>query len=357
MTNNKSAGLSYKTPTNNDKKDFKYCTYCGDLSRDLTVDLYQCRDSCEIIMIMRNPLLLAVVLLLSSCVIVHCNRLLKVEYHTKTGAFEPGCARSHIYAHPSHPDQNITVSIRRFSSEPVISSQYKFGSYGSSRITYNYNAAYVPIPDGSGGVHHALLLRCQNRTESGKLTPSFMPLAIDATGENQFVPVDDSMISFQPNGTSENFGTEDPRIVYDYQNKTWILFYTAAVDYNGVRAYLAMASTTNILSPSAWVRHGNVTGQSNARKSAALILKYPYSESLLIFNDQSLNMAKPTFNSLYNWTLSTQPFMTTRSDHFDSTLVEGGPHPELLANKKIISFYIIVMGFIMVYKDIMLVLL
>ena len=92
---------------------------------------------------------------------------------------------------------------------------------------------------------------------------------------------------------------------------------------------LWVASTPNILDPSAWVRLGPVCRDGQWSKSGALLLR-PNSTSYLYFGDSNngKGMQLATTLNLINYTVSPLIFLPIRPlPYFDNILVEGGPPP------------------------------
>ena len=134
----------------------------------------------------------------------------RVEYHTASGLFESGCARSF---HASIPSRGLTlnVTVSRDSNQPVISSQYAAGTPGSTVFEYCYNSAYLPLYDAGVFTSHALLVRCQNLLNASvpyAVGPSYLVLATQpagTVGSGAFEPMSEADIVFRPTLPTENY--------------------------------------------------------------------------------------------------------------------------------------------------------
>ena len=246
-------------------------------------------------MIRCSPSLLFALVLLSSLVLTALaspwsritpedSALYAITYHTASGAFEPGCTRTFSFLSLSSRLLAFNLTVQRLSTAPLVSSQYPYGKYGSSVNDYNYNAAYVPLADGG----HALLVRTQNSSSrsNAPASPSQLYLAVDATGKSQFAPISQDDLNFFPSGPTEEFGTEDPRVVYNPEDRRWWLWYSAVRSKPDVHSDLTVASTDNISDPGSWVRHGTVRTDGGWSKSGALLLR-PGNTSYLYFGDSN----------------------------------------------------------------------
>ena len=131
----------------------------------------------------------------------------RVEYHTPSGAFEPGCTRSFHSLIPSLGwSMNVTVA-RENQALPIISSQYPVGTSGASTFDYNYNSAYVPLFDADGKRSDALLVRCQsliNESVPYAVGPSYLVLA-QSKPDGSWAELTQADIVFQPTRPYENY--------------------------------------------------------------------------------------------------------------------------------------------------------
>jgi predicted GH43/DUF377 family glycosyl hydrolase len=159
------------------------------------------------------------------------------------------------------------------------------------------------------------------------------------------MPVTEASIVFQGEGEAENYGTEDPRVVYREKTGEYILLYTAVQDFhNGtLSAKLAMATTKTPFIASSWVRHGPVFPDIPWSKSGALLLRddVPGSPHYLIFGDSSLmpGIQMALSYDLKTWTIQPGLFLQTRPDSWDSALVESGPMPLRLSDGNYLFIY------------------
>jgi predicted GH43/DUF377 family glycosyl hydrolase len=251
----------------------------------------------------------------------------------------------------SSSSSKYTVTFARLNDNlPVISSQNAM----SSEFKWNYNTAVVPEANDDG---FGLLVRAQNQlspSDPYSTTPSVMPLTkarrpIPWSNLSQltFDPISvSSSVVFRPQNAAENFGVEDPRIVYRAKTGDYILLYTAAQSYpNGtVIARLAMAMTKTPTVESSWRRLGPLFPQQHWSKSGALLLRDDASPSLphfLLFGDSTdvpgLQIA--VSKNLLNWTILPGIFLPMRPDGFDSGLVEAGPMPLRLSDGNYFFIY------------------
>ena len=127
----------------------------------------------------------------------------------------------------AHMKYNVTL--RRINNEiPLLNSQWN-----QSDFTYNYNPSYIPIYDKHGKlVHDTLLIRAQDTdgTQWGA-GQSKMPLAqfhFNETAETVsmgYLSKDDIVIESET--IEENYGVEDPRVIYRPADKTYYMYYSA----------------------------------------------------------------------------------------------------------------------------------
>jgi len=153
-------------------------------------------------------------------------------------------------------------------------------------------------------------------------------------GTGVFKKVDDSSIVFGPSDDSDSWGTEDPRLAYNPEDKLYYMFYTA---YNGSAILLNLATTENPTSSTGWTKRGPVFPSVQNSKSAALLLRKSPGLHYLLWGDHEIRIAKSTDPSL--WPDIGEPLLQVRADKFDSQLVESGPPPLELSNGDYIFFY------------------
>ena len=270
-------------------------------------------------------------------------------YHSPSSQYEPGCARTFTFLHSDNRRLSFNLTVRRLRDTPLISAQYNANAshpYGQSINDYNYNAAYVPLHNHSRHSHtrHALLVRTQNSTSkagNAPASPSKLFLAYDDTGASDFAPITLTDLSLYPIDTNETFGTEDPRVVYNWADGRWWLWYTAVSSVPKVHADLWVASTHNITDPNAWVRHGPVCEDGRWSKSAALLLR-PHNTSYLYFgdSDNGQGMWIATTTDLIHYNITDGIWLPIRKQpYFDNGLVEGGPAPERLSTGDIFMLH------------------
>lgn len=209
-----------------------------------------------------------------------------------------------------------TCFAQRTSTKPLISSQYPLG-VGYSGFLYAYNTAYVPLLDG-------LLVRAQDITNASD-PYSVGPSVLALTSRTRPYIKDNASVVFAPFGDAENFGVEDPRVVYHEALELYLLTYTAAQRYaNGtVVARLALASSR---SAKQWHRHGPMFGGADGwSKSGALALR-PGQPDVMIFGDSTvvpgLQLARVDPLNISHWTADSRIYLPVRKDNFDSVLVE-----------------------------------
>jgi predicted GH43/DUF377 family glycosyl hydrolase len=186
-----------------------------------------------------------------------------------------------------------------------------------------------------------LVIRCQNLTANNVVGPSKLAIVCGngTTDLLNFPAITSKDVIFEPQTKDEVLGTEDPRIVQI--NETYYLFYTA-VDpamRGGVNARLSLATCYRYpRRASCWKRRGplfSTVDQFQFSKSGALLVRPPPLPSYLIFGDCSiyngLQVAVASPNFLNYTTLNEFLLFRTRSDKFDSELVESGPPPMQLS--------------------------
>jgi hypothetical protein len=127
-----------------------------------------------------------------------------------------------------------------FDGEPVLAYRDINGKRDnmSSAFQQVFNPSWIVA---SEGVHHAgLLVRTQNCSAapgqcvrcsgSGQrasvLTFSRLASLDGAHDHPVFFPVDESSVVFAPHDETDDYGTEDPRVAYDAESGTYIMYYT-----------------------------------------------------------------------------------------------------------------------------------
>jgi len=122
-------------------------------------------------------------------------------------------------------------------------------------------------------------------------------------------------------------GCEDPRVVKI--EDTYYLTYTA---YNGWRAKLALATSTDLVH---WEKHGVIIPWPWS-KAGAIVPQRINGEYVMYFGDSSIWIAYS--DDLINWDVVNEPVMKTRPDHFDSRGIEPGPIP-IMTEQGILLIY------------------
>jgi len=148
-----------------------------------------------------------------------------------------------------------------------------------------------------------------------------------------------SKVVFEPTFLDENYGTEDPRVVYREKTGEYFLLYSAVQQYpDHLMSRLALAVTKTPAIKSSWKRYGPLFPEIGWSKSGAMLIRdQTTGPHYLIFGDSSLWLATST--NLVNWTIQSGPFLKTRSDNFDSFLVEAGPMPLPLKDGNYLFIY------------------
>ena len=122
-------------------------------------------------------------------------------------------------------------------------------------------------------------------------------------------------------------GCEDPRVVKI--EDTYYLTYTA---YNGWRAKLALATSTDLIH---WEKHGVIIPWPWSKAGAIVPWKIN-GRYVMYFGDSSIWIAYS--DDLTNWDVVNEPVMKTRPDHFDSRGIEPGPIP-IMTEQGILLIY------------------
>lgn len=227
------------------------------------------------------------------------------------------------------------VTVKRVNNgEPVLNSKT-----GESTFMYNYNPSYIPLFATAGAAsptQDALLVRCQNLSagatsqyDVGRSVVALVnrtggPLTPSSLGSITFAPNSDKNIVLSSEGDAENYGVEDPRVVYRPADRTYYLMYSAVQQYpNNVTARLALATSED---GSTWVRHGPVFPDIRWSKSGSLLIRDGApGPSLLFWGDSSIvpgmQLAVAEDDSLLHWRNLPGIWLDVRPESFDSTLV------------------------------------
>lgn len=116
-------------------------------------------------------------------------------------------------------------------------------------------------------------------------------------------------------------------------------FYTAVskISNGDWRAQLALATCeTDCLTKENWLYHGPLFPDIFWSKSGSLLI-HNDTHRYLFFNDSNIAIAET--RDLLNYTLTNHFLLHTRSDYFDSELVEAGPEPLKLSDKNYLFLY------------------
>jgi len=212
---------------------------------------------------------------------------------------------------------------------------------------YNYNTAYMPYFDGDKELA-SLAVRVQNLTLGAKniydVGPSSIAFALSRTGGLSFSPISAGNTIVAP-GPGSELGCEDPRVVYDHKTKTYYMFYTAVTkgttpsDLGDVKAMLSLAiNSRNPASRGDWKLLGYVFPELKWSKSAALLLSdEQFHKHYLFWGDSDICVA--TTENLIHYNNTGKCLIKTRSDKFDSQLVESGPEPLRLSDGNYLFLY------------------
>ena len=231
------------------------------------------------------------------------------------------------------------VNVIKRPSTTVISNVDKTTSF-----SLVFNPTWVEATE-SDGFRSGLLMRTQNCTiqpgdECAFCGGSAAAASVLTYGERNvdgsFNFVSESAVVFGPHDDTDSWGTEDPRMKYNPEDRLYYMFYTA---YNGKDIFLNLATTPNPTVSDKWTYHGPVFPEITNSKSGALLLRNRAdAPHFLYWGDSSIKIASS--DDLLHWPADGgKVFIETREDHFDSKLVESGPPPLQLRNGDYIFFY------------------
>jgi len=246
---------------------------------------------------------------------------------------------------------------------------------------YNYNTAFVPA--GFSNPTSGLLIRNQfvNSSYQSGVSPSvmsFSPLPVP-TDVNDIVPerLTEGSVVFSPATQDENFGTEDPRIVYRDRDGLYYLLYSAVKatyfdensGYDGekennitfrydvknrgknkkrvgnyyLNCTLSMAITPTPDDPSSWIRLGPVVPQMKWSKSGSLLIRDEVEgPHYLFFGDSAIvdGIQMAISNDLLSFNMNVSDvWLPTRDGYFDDEIVEAGPMPLPLSDGNYLFLY------------------
>jgi len=201
---------------------------------------------------------------------------------------------------------------------------------------------------GSSLNEQGLFVRVQNNASTNgsspySVSPSFvvyskmenLPLNLN---DIQFAPItSDSIVIQPPAGTGQDkCGDEDPRIVYREKDGLYYLLYTQW-DCSLPRLSLATTKTPN--KADGWQFYGPIFPDSfGDTKSGSMLIRDDVGPPhYLYWGDGPIRLATST--DLIHWTNVNNSFIGTRSDSFDSALVEGGPLPLRMSDGNYLMIY------------------
>jgi len=193
-----------------------------------------------------------------------------------------------------------------------------------------------------------IIVRCQDQQDPNNpysvtasklsyasLIGSFNPSSVS------FTNITADSVVVEPNGPSEAYGTEDPRVVYREKTGDYFLLYSA-VQSNPVVSRLALATTKTPSDKNSWQRHGPLFPDEKWSKSGAMLIRDGFTgPHYLFYGDCSIypGLQIATSNDLFNWTIQPNLLIEKRSDHFDSEIVEAGPMPLPLSDGNYLFIY------------------
>jgi len=222
---------------------------------------------------------------------------------------------------------------------------------GTSIFDYNYNPAF--IPRGESFSKAGLLVRCQNNASNPQnpwaVTPSNLAWSQLAEpfdiNDLHFHNIASESIVMAPAGSSDNYGDEDPRVVYRESDGLYYLLYSAVEQKptGDLFCRLSLATSPTPAVASSWKRVGPLFPDESWSKSGALLIRddTPAADHILFFGDSNKVPGLQTARSvdLLHWQLNSTVWLPIRSDHFDSYLVEAGPMPMRLSDGNYFMIY------------------
>ena len=223
------------------------------------------------------------------------------------------------------------AAVRVNKSKPILSPN-------NSVFKFNYNPSLFTLPNGKD----VLLVRCQAVDSNGNALPSVLAISEFKTPLKEYhldyiemTPICECDIVFSPETERETFGTEDPRVVYDSNRKEYHMLYSA-VQANPMFSRLALATSKDPSDSSKWVRHGTLY-EENSKSGAAILINEKKNKYAMVWGDHSLTYT--TSEDLLNFKEVQRNWLTTRSEKFDSFLVESGPPPIRLSDGNFFFVY------------------
>ncbi|UJR23715.1 hypothetical protein I4U23_026696 [Adineta vaga] len=239
------------------------------------------------------------------------------------------CSTGSLSYDPPH------FEMKRISNQPIISSWDK-----NSEFLYNYNVAYMPTENDANVV--TLLVRVQDLLNDSKTIYDVGPskIAVSQSLDSTYLKysnVTHGNIIIDNDIPIQSVGAEDPRVVL-YEG-TYYLFYTAVskTTDDRWRAQLALATCNNdCLKKASWNIRGPLFPDVFWCKSGSLLI-HNSTHRYLFFNDSNIAIART--NDLVHYELTNDFLLRTRSDYFDSDLVEAGPEPLKLSDNNYLFLY------------------
>ncbi|CAF1101615.1 unnamed protein product [Rotaria sp. Silwood1] len=225
--------------------------------------------------------------------------------------------------------------MKRLSTKPIISSWDK-----NSDFLYNYNSAFMPMIDDPNVI--TLLVRVQDLLDDAETVYNVGPskIAVSRSIDHNYLKyshITQENIIIDIDQDYQSLGAEDPRVVLF--NGTYYLFYTAVskIPSGDWRAQLALATCENdCLTKGNWKLHGPLFPDVFWCKSGSLLI-HNDTHRYLFFNDSNISIAQT--KDLIHYSLTNNYLLRTRSDAFDSELVEAGPEPLKLSDENYLFLY------------------
>lgn len=235
---------------------------------------------------------------------------------------------------------SYTATVVSFDPDPVISYQD-----GLSAFVQAFNPSWVEASESTGGAA-GLLVRVQNCSAAaagvcdacygqGKQASKIaFARFIDDLSHPRFSKIDDASLVYMPHDATDDYGTEDPRILRDPATGLYYMFYTCFNSGHAAvpRISLCLATTRNPTVRGGWERHGYV-GLGENSKSGALLMGNDRREHLLFWGAGTIHLSRST--NLSSWPAG-EPFLTKTS--WGNPHVESGPPPMPLSTGDFIFF-------------------
>ncbi|CAF1294089.1 unnamed protein product [Adineta ricciae] len=228
-----------------------------------------------------------------------------------------------------------SFQMKRVSDQPIISAWDK-----NSDFLYNYNVAFMPTvsnPDIA-----TLLVRVQDLNTNPATIYDVGPskIAVSQSTDGSYLKyshVTQDDIIIDTDIPERSFGAEDPRVVL--HEGTYYLFFTAVskTTDDRWRAQLALATcSVNCTKKNNWKNVGPLFPDVFWCKSGGLLI-HNATHRYLFFNDSNIAIARTT--DLFKYELTNDFLLSTRSNYFDSALVEAGPEPLKLSDNNYLFLY------------------